>query len=129
MLTRALPRTIRYLLLRDGASVNDRLTRYFGANPPKLYAPLEALGFAEWLKCDCENDEILVTLIDFDLAFLRVVRKGTPVIVRCPGNPASVFEALAEKRLPAVPDPPAWELEILPDSFSVDEFAVSAPGS
>lgn len=129
MLTRALPRTVRYLLLRDGAGFEQRLARYFADEDPKLYTPLEAEAFRRWLVGDGEDDPLALALLDYDLAFVRIVREGRSQVVTFPGNPASVFEALADLKLPACPPPPAWEIEIVPDSFTIEDFATNATAS
>ena len=129
MLARALPRTMRYLLLRDGRGVDDMLARYFKRISPRLYTPLEAGAFADWLRPMAGADAILAGLLDYDMAFLRIVRSGEAQIVRFPGNPAPIFEALAEARLPPLPVPPEWEVEILPDGFSVQDFAANQTAS
>lgn len=129
MLARAMPRTMRYLLLRDGSGVDDLLARYFSSVSPRLYTPLECAAFADWVQPMSAKDAILAGLVDYDMAFLRIVRSGEAQIVRFPGNPGPIFEALAEARLPAVPEPPEWEVEILPDSFSIQDFATNSTGS
>ncbi len=125
MLTRALPRSIRYLLLRDGSQVDGLLAAYFNNVDPKLYTPLEAAAFDDWLREAGEDDALLLSLLDFDRAFLRIVREGKAQLVTFPGNPAPIFAALAEARLPDPPAPPVWEMEILPDSFSIVDFSSS----
>jgi len=50
-------------------------------------------------------------------------------VVTFSGNPGPVFEALADAKLPDLPPPPAWEIELVPDSFTVKDFAGSASGS
>jgi uncharacterized protein (UPF0276 family) len=124
MLTRTLPRAIRYLILRDREAVEGLLARYYGEVAPKLYSPLEAQAFADWMAAD--GDVLLRGLLDYDTALLRIVRRGVAQVVRFPGNPGPVFEALAARRLPALPEPPEWEMEILPDGFTVADFTGSA---
>ncbi len=113
MIARALPRAIRYLLLRDGEGVQRRFDAFMGTVPPQLYAPLEARAFAAWLT---DPDPLLVALLAYDTALLRLATQDAPVTVTFPGDPAPVFEALAALRLPACPDGPPWEIEILPDA-------------
>lgn len=115
MLARTLPRAVRYLILRESKAVEAILSRYFEDVSPRLYAPLEAAAFAEWISASGDDDRLLQGLLDYDLALLQTLRDGKPHIVRFPGNPAPVFEALAERRLPTCPEPPEWELELLPD--------------
>jgi uncharacterized protein (UPF0276 family) len=129
MLMRALPRALRYLLLRDGAGVERRLERYFVDEDPKLYTPLEADAFQRWLRADGEQDPLALALLDYDLAFIRIVRGGEAQVVRFPGNPGPVFEALMAAELPALPEPPAWELEIVPDGITIRDFTGSVAGS
>ena len=116
MLARALPRTIRYLLLRDGPRASTMMQDYFSDVSPALYAPLEARAFVDWLESDRRDDAMLAALCDYDLALVSILRENAPQVVTFPGNPAPVFEALAEARLPEMPQPPQWELEILPDA-------------
>jgi uncharacterized protein (UPF0276 family) len=123
LLARALPRTIRYALLRDGVAVDARLRRYFDAVAPQIYAPLEAEAFSDWCRAQGEDDPLMLALMEYDLAFLRLLRDSTPRVVRFPGNPAPVFEALAEARMPDPPQPPEWEFEILPDAVTENAFA------
>lgn len=122
MVARALPRTVRYMFLRDGDGFERALNRFFTAIDPKLYTPLEAQAFSDWLRAGGETDPLALALLDFDLSFIRIIRQGKPQIVSFPGNPAPVFEALAEARLPEIPAPPVWEMEILPDAFHADDF-------
>jgi uncharacterized protein (UPF0276 family) len=128
MLARALPHAIRYLLLRDGEAVDGVLASYFGAVAPRLYTPLEAEAFRDWL-AERDRDELLAALMDFDVAQLRVIRSGEAQVVRFPGDPAAVFEALAQARLPEMPPPPAWELELLPDGFTLKDWDRLTPRS
>lgn len=113
MIARSLPRTIRYLLLRDGEGVQRAFDAFMGDVPPQLYAPLEAQAFAGWLR---DPDPLLSALLAYDLALLRMVRTEAAVTVVFPGDPAPVFEALAALRLPVLPEGPPWEIEILPDA-------------
>jgi uncharacterized protein (UPF0276 family) len=129
MLARALPRMMRYLLLRDGDAVERRLQRYYADEAPKLYTPLEAEAFRLWLSRDGESDPLALALLDYDMAFMKIVREGRPQIVTFPGNPGPVFEALAAAELPALSEPPEWEIEIVPDSFTIEDFATNATGS
>lgn len=123
ILVRAMPRTLRYLLLRDGESVDGLLSQFHTAEAPRLFAPLEAESFADYLIRQGEDDPWLLSLVSYDLAFMRIVRQGKPQIVSFPGNPTPVFEALAIATMPdAFPGPPAWEIELLPDSFSPSDF-------
>lgn len=119
ILMRTLPRALRYLLLRDGEGVQSTLAKFYSHCDPKLFAPLEAQAFADW---SCDDDPLLVALLAYDLAFVRIVRDGVPQVVHFPGNPRPVFEALADLRLPDLPAPPVWEIEILPDDFTMAAF-------
>lgn len=123
ILVRSLPRLLRYLLLRDGAAVEDKLRRFYSDCDPKLYAPLECAVFGEWLRADGEDDAWALALLDYDLALLDIIRHGAPIVVAFPGDPTTVFEGLANRE--RVPPPPArpWEIEILPDLFAVEDFA------
>ena len=122
MLARTLPRAIRYLILRERERADPLLARYYGDVAAKLYAPLEAQAFCDWMAAR-DTDPLMQGLLAYDLALLRIVREGRPQIVHFPGNPGPVFEALAARRLPAMPDPPVWEMEILPDGFSITDFS------
>lgn len=113
MLVRAMPRALRYLILREQRAVEALLDRYFNDISPRLYAPLEAAAFSDWLRND--PDRLLRGLLDYDLGLLATLRDGKAQLIRFPGDPAPVFEALADRRLPASPDGPDWELELLPD--------------
>jgi uncharacterized protein len=125
MLTRTCARTVRYLFLRDGVSADAVFDAYFSTVPPQLYAPLEAAAFGEWLASSIGEDKLLRALLDYDLAILQVIRTGAGAVVTFPGNPMPAFEALAEGRLPPFPEPPAWELEILPEGLTVSDFGGS----
>lgn len=129
MLTRALPRAMRYLLLREGDRVEALLAHYYRDEDPKLYTPLEAQAFRDWLIAGGDADPLLISLLDYDIAFMKLVREGQAQVVTFPGNPGPVFEALADARLPDTPPPPEWEIELLPDIFTVEDFAGSASGS
>lgn len=122
MLARSLPRTIRYLILRDGAGIDATLAAYYAACDPRLYAPLECAAFAGWLR-PRERDPLLRALLDYDMALVEMAGAPAPRVVRFPGDPVPVFEALAEGRLPAPPPPPAVEIEILPDAALAEGFA------
>jgi uncharacterized protein (UPF0276 family) len=113
MLVRAMPRALRYLILREQRAVETLLDRYFTAVAPRLYAPLEAAAFSDWLRDD--PDLLLRGLLDYDLGLLGTLRDGKAQVIRFPGDPAPVFEALADRRLPDCPEGPDWELELLPD--------------
>jgi uncharacterized protein (UPF0276 family) len=113
MLVRAMPRALRYLILREQRAVEALLDRYFNDVSPRLYAPLEAAAFSDWIRDD--PDSLLRGLLDYDLGLLTTLRDGKAQLVRFPGDPAPVFEALADRRLPTCPDGPHWELELLPD--------------
>ena len=128
MLTRAMPRTVRYGLLRDEAAFDPKMTAYFNATPPKMYAPLEAVAFRDWLLDHGETDPVMLGLLDYDIAFVRLLKETRPQIVTFPGDPGPIFEALADGRLPKTPSPPEWELEILPDA-TADGFVQSAGAS
>lgn len=129
MLARALPRTIRYMLLRDGRGANDRLQTFFTDEDPKLFTPLEAEALKRWMQAQGEADALLLALLDYDIALMRMLRDGQPTVVRFPGNPVPVFEALAETRLPDTPPPPVYEIELQPDMAGPGDFAASAMGS
>ncbi|MFP7673646.1 DUF692 family multinuclear iron-containing protein [Marivita sp. S0852] len=128
MLTRTLPRTVRYGLLRDGNDFDAMMMAYFDTVPPKMYAPLEAEAFRDWILAHGEEDPLMIGLLEYDLAFVRLINKTEPQLVHFPGDPSPVFEALADGRLPDRPKPPAWELEILPDAVS-DPFVQSVSAS
>jgi uncharacterized protein len=128
ILMRTLPRAMRYLLLRDGEGVQATLAGFYFDCDPKLFAPLEAQSFADWIGAK-DADVLLRALLDYDLAFVRIVRQGTAQVVHFPGNPRPVFEALAALRLPELPVPPVWEIEILPDAFTIDAFQGAGGGT
>jgi uncharacterized protein (UPF0276 family) len=121
MLARSLPHAIRYLLLRDGADTDNLFANYFTAVSPRLYAPLEAEAFHKWI-IEYDKDELLKALLSFDVAQLRIIRSGEPQIVEFPGNPATMFDDLAKARLPDMPSPPAWEIELVPDGFTLKDW-------
>jgi uncharacterized protein (UPF0276 family) len=129
MIARALPRAIRYLILRERDGIDALMALYYRAVDPRLYAPLEAAAFRDWL-AETDRDPLLKALLDYDAAFLAFLRETRPQVVTFPGNPGPVFEALADLRLPACPAPPAWEIEILPDeSIDAASFAPAMQGS
>ncbi len=122
MLTRGLPRAMRYLLLRDREDVDSLLAKYYAQVAPQLYTPLEAHSFSDWLRAMGQEDPLLISLLDYDLAFIDIIRYGEARVVTFPGNPASVFEDLANARLPNMPPPPTWDIELLPDSYTIKDF-------
>lgn len=127
MLVRAMPRSLRYLLLRDGDGAETLLARFHTAHDPRLFTPLEAQSFADYLSAQGENDPWLLALLAYDLAFLKIVREGRAQIIRFPGDPTPLFEALATARLPdTAPTGPEWEIELLPDGFTLADFTPSA---
>lgn len=115
ILARSLPRTVRYGLLRDGSKFEEKMQAYFSAVSPQIFAPLEARSFTSWTIENGECDPLMISLLNFDLAFITLLTDDRPQVVQFPGNPGPVFEALAEGRLPDCPKPPEWEFEILPD--------------
>ncbi len=127
ILARSLPRLLRYLLLRDGPAVEERLKRFYKDSDPKLYAPLECKAFANWLRRDGEADAWALALLDYDIALLEIIRRGAPIVVSFPGDPTTVFEGLATRDLAKTPPPQPWEVEILPDVFAVEDFAQASP--
>lgn len=130
MLVRAMPRSLRYLLLRDGNGTETLLGRFHTARDPRLFTPLEAESFADYLIGEGEDDPWLLALLGYDLAFLRIVRQGKAQLVRFPGDPTTLFEALAVARLPAnLPDGPEWEVELLPDGFTLADFTPGCGGA
>lgn len=129
LLTRSLPRGMRYLILREGDAIDTMLAAFFAAVPAQLYAPLEAHAFARWIRAEPQEDTLLDALIAYDLALVDMARDPAPRVVHFPGDPVPIFEALSEARLPAPPEPPAWELEILPDQAVAERLPGSAGGS
>lgn len=116
MLLRVLGRALPYLMLREADHGDSVMARYFDAVPPKLYARLEAKAFRDWAAGEDDvADPLLRALLDYDVALLDMAADPRPREVRFPGDPRPVFEALAEARLPVIPGPPVWEIEILPD--------------
>lgn len=123
MLVRAMPRSLRYLLLRDGGGAETLLSRFHTAHDPRLFTPLEAQSFADFVIAQGELDPWLLALMDYDLAFLNIVRQGKAQLIRFPGDPTILFEGLAAAQLPDdLPDNPPWEIELLPDGFTVADF-------
>lgn len=114
LLVRALPRTLRFLFIRDPDGVEPLLAGYLKTAGPQLFGPLEAKAFCEWLAQSFAGDGWLLALAAYDLALLGMPLNGEGRTVVFPGDPQPLFEALAEGRLPEFPDPPEWEIEILP---------------
>ncbi len=115
MALRVLPRALRYLMLRETDGGESVLARYFDAVSPKLYAHLEAKAFRDWTRNEGATDALLDALLDYDVVMVEMAADPRPREVSFPGDPRPVFEALAEGRLPGMPAPPVWEIEILPD--------------
>ena len=84
MLARTLPRAMRYLLLRDGEAVEGLLERYYSDEDPKLYSPLEAQAFRDWLLDGGEMDRLLVSLLNYDIAFMKLIREGQAQVITFP---------------------------------------------
>ena len=129
MLLRVLRRALPYLMQREADHGEALLARYFDAVPPRLYAALEAKAFRAWTAREAPADPLLAALLDYDVALIDMVADPRPREVRFPGDPRPVFEALAEARLPAIPGPPAWEIEILPDETERAAFRGLEAGS
>jgi uncharacterized protein len=72
------------------------------------------------------SHKLLRSLVDYDVALLEIVRIETVRRDVFPGNPTPIFGALAVARLPVLPEPPEWVIEILPDGFSVPDFPGNA---
>ena len=117
MLSRALPRGIRYLILREPTADADTLLgAYLRDVPAQMYAPLEARGFLDWTRARETADPLLIALLEYDVATLEVELESRARSVRFPGDPRPIFEALSESRLPRVaPDATPWEIELLPE--------------
>ena len=67
--------------------------------------------------------------MDYDIVMVDMPADPRPREVRFPGDPRPVFEALAEARLPEIPEPPVWEMEILPDQGQEPAFRGIEAGS
>ena len=63
------------------AQVEALLARYYRDEDPKLYTPLEAKALCDWLIAGGEADPLLISLLDYDIAFMKLVREGQP---QCP---------------------------------------------
>lgn len=115
MLARIMPRAFRYLFLRDAAVADALMQRFFAEVSPQLYASLEGRSFQKWLAMDAARDDIAAALVDYDLALAEMPFDPVARIVSFPGDPRAILEALANFELPETPEPPAWEVELLPD--------------
>ncbi|WP_193368308.1 DUF692 domain-containing protein [Pelagibius marinus] len=129
MMLRVLSRSLRYLILREADRGDAILERYFKAVSPKLYAHLEAKAFRDWVTQAGEADPLLEALMDYDIVMVEMLADPRPREVRFPGDPRPVFEALAASQLPKFPEPPAWEIEILPDQGQTSAFRGIDSGS
>jgi uncharacterized protein (UPF0276 family) len=129
MILRVLGRALRYLILREADRGDDVLTRYFDDVPPQLYAHLEAKAFRDWVVRAGISDPLLDALMDYDIVMVDMPADPRPREVTFPGDPRPVFEALAESRLPEIPEPPVWEIEILPDQGQEPAFRGLEAGS
>jgi uncharacterized protein (UPF0276 family) len=129
MLLRVLVRSLPYLMLRESDRGDAVLARYFDAVPPQLYAQLEAKAFRDWATREKVTDPLLSALLDYDIVLLEMATDPCAREVQFPGDPRPVFEALAEARLPAIPEPPVWEIEILPDQSQQPQFRGVDSGS
>lgn len=116
-LARLMPRTLRLLALR-GCELEGLVRAYEAASPPPLFALNEAEAFAEWVMAQ-QNEPMLGSLCDYELALLSVPLTGTARLVRFEGDPQPLFQAIADGT-----PPPArlsgrpWEIEITPNQES-----------
>lgn len=129
MILRVLSRALRYLMLREPDGADAVLERYFDAVPPQLYAHLEAKAFRDWARRENLSDPLLDALMDYDIVMVDMPADPRPREVCFPGDPRPIFEALANAQLPQMPDPPAWEIEILPDEGQETAFRGLQAGS
>ncbi|MEO3430690.1 DUF692 family multinuclear iron-containing protein [Pelagibius sp. CAU 1746] len=129
MMLRVLGRSLRYLILREADRGDSILERYFKAVPPQLYAHLEAKAFRGWSVQAGISDPLLEALMDYDIVMVDMLADPRPREVTFPGDPRPVFEALARSQLPDMPEPPLWEIEILPDPGQSSAFRGIEAGS
>lgn len=129
MMLRVLSRSLRYLILREADRGDDVLERYFRTVSPQLYAHLEAKAFRDWAIQAGVSDPLLEALMDYDIVMVDMLADPRPREVRFPGDPRPVFEALAVSQLPEIPEPPVWEIEILPDQGQAPAFRGIEAGS
>lgn len=113
-----LPRSLRLLNL-TGRDIEAAVLEFEHDVSPQLFALNEAEAFRAWAEARRgQFHPLLVPVIDYEIALIRVPLSGLPIVVTFTGDPQPLFEALAEGR--SIPDRlegAPWEIEITPDAM------------
>jgi uncharacterized protein (UPF0276 family) len=85
------------------AGVQDLMHRFCESCPPELFASAESANFARFLIAHPPAVPFLVEVLEFEHALVRASLYGECAHVRFEHDPASVFESLAQGRMPDNP--------------------------
>lgn len=111
-----LPRSLRLMSL-IGRDIEATVLDFERSVPPQLFALNEAEAFRTWA-ADAGLHPLLVPVIDYEIALIRVPLSGAPSVVTFTGDPQPLFEALTEGReIPGRLEGAPWEIEIMPDAI------------
>jgi uncharacterized protein len=135
MIVRVLPLTSRFIMLALGtAAFRTILSDYWSRSAPQMYASIEALSFAEYLKDLDLRVPHLAKILEFEQAVLATNIDGEVRIVNFDFEPLPLLRAISEGRLPTEPPQAGvFEVEITPEGLGSemgsDAEALSQPAS
>ena len=117
MIVGVLRLTSRLLLLALGPEAfRIILQDYWSKTPPQMYAGLEAESFAHYLEVLELKIPRLAKILEFERAATASLADGATRVVHFDFEPLPLLRALAEGRLPNVPEQPGeYEIEITGD--------------
>ena len=135
MIVRILPLTSRFIMLALGTEAfRTILSDYWSRLTPQMYASIEALSFAEYLKNLNLRVPHLAKILEFEQAVLATNIDGEVRIVDFEFEPLPLLRAISEGRLPNEPPQPGiFEVEITPEGLGsetgFDAEALSQPAN
>ena len=114
MLHKILERSIRYLVIRENDEANLILSEFYKSSDNQLYAHLESFEFKKWIENSSYTDDILQSLLEYDMAVYQSTIDGQSRKIKFAIDPLVLFECLVEFELPKIEHRDnTWELEIL----------------
>lgn len=115
MVARALPRTIRLLLLSTGeAGTRSLLEAFWAGTPPERFASAEAERFGAFLDAKNGLDPVVSQILAFELAVLAALTRGESRCVAFDREPTALLDALGEGCLPENLPGGRFEVEVTP---------------
>lgn len=116
VLVETLGLTCRLFLLHGGEPfIRELFDEFFLSAPPELFASVEAEAFGAFLEKRRPDVPFLEEVLGFELAAIRAVLEGKPQSVPFRFEPSSLLEPLSRGRLPELPTPGSFEVEVTPD--------------